>query len=156
MLAPEEFTVGSFSSAPVGSLILPRTEYEAIVLVGVLQDAETAVFLSESHQFECFGTKESENWSGLIIPNVSIEVDETTAFDATHGFAPLGALVRTADHFSIVAMPDRMRGRRFQVNLRRGLPSIGSEAVGFSKWQVVLGTGENKRVLHKVQVAERS
>ncbi len=152
MLAPEEFTVGSFEAAPVGSLILPRTKYEAIVLIGILQDAATAVFLSEAHQFLCLATQGAQ-WSGLIIPNVTVEVDELSAFDAAHGSAPLGAIVRSADHLSILAKPERSRWGS-QVNLIRNLPAIQNDSVGFTKWQVVLGAGDNKRVLHKVQLAQ--
>ena len=154
MLAPEEFTVGSFASAAVGSLILPRTKYEAIVLVGVLQDVATAVFLSEEHQFHCMST-EGAQWAGLIIPNVTVEVDEFSAIDMSSGSAPLGSIVRSADHLAVLAKPERSRWGA-EVSLIRNLPAIQSGSVGFTRWQVVLGTGDTKRVLHKVQLPQSS
>lgn len=103
MLAPEEFTVGTFASAPAGSLILPRNKYEATVIVGLLDEAPTAVFLGDRFQFHCFPTAGSENWSGLIIPNVRVEVDESTAFDPAYGNSPLGTVVRAASQLSVYA-----------------------------------------------------
>lgn len=68
MLAPEEFTVGTFSSAPAGSLILPRQKHEATAIVGLLNEVPIVVFLGNRFRFHSFPTASSHNWSGLIIP----------------------------------------------------------------------------------------
>lgn len=54
VLSPREFTVGAFGSAEPLSLILPRTEYEATVLIGHVDKAPAAVFLSGELAFEFF------------------------------------------------------------------------------------------------------
>lgn len=90
MLAPEESTVGTFASAPAGSLILPRHKHEATAIVGLLDEAPIVVFLGNQFQFHCFPSASSHNWSGLIIPKVRMEVDESTAFDPAYGNAHTG------------------------------------------------------------------
>lgn len=150
MLTPEEFTVGTFASAPAGSLILPRSEYEATVIVGLLGDAPTAVFLRD--QFQYFRTAGSENWSGVIIPEVRVEVDESTAFDPGYGRSPLGAVVRDATELSVRASTERGFGGSRAVSLVSNLPPTFDGGVGFTKWQIVLGAGPDKRILLKVDV----
>lgn len=152
MLAPEEFTVGTFASASAGSLILPRNKHEATVIVGLLDEAPTAVFLRDQFQFHYFHTAGSENWSGLIIPNVRVEVDESTAFDPGHGGSPLGAVVRAATELSVYAKMERSFGRSRAVSLVSNLPPTYDGGVGFTRWQVVLGAGSEKRILLKIGV----
>lgn len=152
MLAPEEFTVGTFASASVGSLILPRNKHEATAIVGLIDDAPTAVFLGDRFQFHYFPTAGSENWSGLIIPNVRVEVDELTAFDPAYGNSPLGTVVRAATQLSIYAKTERSFGRHGVVPLVSNLPATYNGSVGFTKWQVVLGAGPEKRILLKIDV----
>lgn len=152
MLAPEEFTVGTFTSAPVGCLILPRNRHEATAIVGLLDETPTAVFLGDRHQFHSFPTAGSQNWSGLIIPNVRIEVDESTAFDPAYGNSSLGAMVRAATQLSIYARTERSFGWHAAVPVVSNLPAAYGGGVGFTKWQVVLGAGPEKRILLKIDV----
>ncbi|PBB52313.1 MULTISPECIES: hypothetical protein [Mesorhizobium] len=151
MLAPEEFTAGTFASAPAGSLILPRNKHEASVIVGLLDGAPTALFLGDRFQFQYFPTAGSENWSGLIIPNVRVEIDESTAFDAAYGNSPLGTVVRAATQLSVYAKAERSFGHR-AVPLVSNLPATYDGGVGFTKWHVVLGAGAEKRILLKIDV----
>lgn len=152
MLAPEEFTVGTFASAPAGSLILPRNKREATVIVGLLEEAPTAVFLGDRFQFHYFPTAGSANWSGLIVPNVRVEVDESTAFDPGYEGFPLGAVVRAATELSVYAKTERSFGRSRSVLLVPNLPATYDGGVGFTKWQIVLGAGTEKRILLKIDV----
>ncbi|MHA6692291.1 hypothetical protein [Devosia sp. A449] len=151
MLAPEEFTVGTFHSAPLRSLILPRSKHEAAAIVGILDDAPTVVFLSDQFQFSYFPAAGAENWSGLIVPNVRIEVDETTAFDPGYG-KPLGAVIRVDTSLSIYAKTERSFGRTRAVPLIVNLPAANEGGVGFTKWQVVLGAGVDKQILLEIAV----
>jgi len=156
MLSPDEFTVGTFASAPAGSLILPRSKHEATVIVGLLDEAPTAVFLGDDQfRFKYFPTAGSENWSGLIIPSVRVEVDETTAFDPASGGRSLGVVVRAATELSVYANSERSMIRPRPVSLVSNLPPISDDAVGFTKWQVVIGAGTEKRILLKIDVKTR-
>jgi len=152
MLAPEEFTVGTFASAPAGSLILPRNKHEATAIVGLLDDAPTAVLLGNRFPFHYFPTAGSETWSGMIIPKVRVEVDESTAFDPAYGGSPLGTVVRAAAELSIYGTTERSFGRHVAVSLVSNLPATPDGSVGFSRWQVVLGAGTEKRILFKIDV----
>lgn len=72
MLSPQEFTVGSFGSAKPGSLILPRTKYEATALIGETEgEGAAAVFVSGQFRFQFFQSSGNTHWRGLIIPGVS-------------------------------------------------------------------------------------
>jgi hypothetical protein len=51
MLAPEEFTTGTFASAPAGSLILPRNDREVAAIVGIIDAAPAVVILSGQFQY---------------------------------------------------------------------------------------------------------
>ena len=151
MLAPEEFTTGTFASAPAGSLILPRNKHEVAAIVGIVDAAPAVVILSGQFQYHYFPTAGSENWSGLIVPDVRIEVDETTAFDPRYG-EPLGALIRSGTSLGVYGKTERSFGRSRAVSVASDLPAIAEGGAGFTKWQIVLGEGLGKRVLHKVDV----
>lgn len=151
MLSPEEFTTGTFASAPAGSLILPRNEREVAAIVGLVDEAPAVVILSGQFQFQYFPTGGAENWSGLIVPNVRIEVDETTAFDPGYG-KPLGAVVRVDTSLGVYAKTERSFGRTRVVPLISNLPAANEGGVGFTKWQVVLGAGADKHILLKIAV----
>ncbi|MBB4232184.1 hypothetical protein GGD56_006079 [Rhizobium mongolense] len=145
MLSAHEFTVGAFKDASPTSLILPRTEHEQTVLIGHIENKPAAVLLSGQFANEYFLTAESENWHGLLIPNVRIEVDETSCFDPFLG-NQIGAIVRGGTRLSIRAKADRSMSAAY-VTLQDSLPPTGDYRAGFSRWQVVLGEGFSKRVL---------
>lgn len=145
MLSAREFTVGAFKDASPTSLVLPRTDHEQTVIIGQIENKPAAVFLSDRYQYEFFLTAESENWHGLIVPNVLIEVDETSCFDPSYG-NPLGAVIRAGTCLSIRAKTNRSMSAGY-VTLQDDLPSTGDYRVGFSRWHIVLGEALSKRVL---------
>ncbi|NNU40583.1 hypothetical protein G9X64_29690 [Rhizobium sophorae] len=145
MLSASEFTVGAFKDALPGSLILPRSEREETVLIGRVANAPAAVFLSERSRYEYFLTADSDNWYGLIIPNVRIEVDEKSVFDPSYG-NHLGAIQRVGTTISIRAKADRSLSANYIV-LEDGLDSVGEFKAAFTRWQVIMGEGFSKRIL---------
>ncbi len=150
MLSAHEFTAGAFKDTAPLSLILPRNEHEETVLIGRVEDAAAAVFLSERYTYEYFLTASSENWHGLIVPNVRIEVDEKSAFDPTYR-SRVGTIIRTGTRLAIRARADRSSSASL-VTLEDGLASTGEHKVGFSRWQVVIGDDAFKRVLWQVSL----
>lgn len=152
MLLPEEFTVGTVASAPAGSLILPRSKYEEVFIIGVIDETHTAIVLSGQFKFNYFPAKGAENRSGLIIPNVRYEVDESTAFNPEHVDLNFGVVVRKATELSVYATEERSFGHSRAVPLLSKLPATYNGSVGFTKWQVVLGPESNKRILLKIDV----
>lgn len=154
MLSASEFGVGAFKDASPLSIILPRGVREETVLIGSVGNARAAVFLSGRFTHAYFLTAESDNWHGLIVPDVRIEVDENSVFDSGLG-SQLGAIIRADTTLSIRAKAERSAASS-SVTLQTGLPSIGDYRAGFSRWQVVLGKGLSKRVLWPRPLPEAS
>lgn len=110
MLALSEFSAGAICDANGLTLLLPRSKYEEPFLITTAGEAPIAVFLGERYQFEAFECITADNWKGLVIPNVSVEVDEASAFDTAREYVSYGALVRGGDDLSVaVRMQDDHR-----------------------------------------------
>lgn len=147
MLSPDEFTVGALGSAQPLSLVLPRTKYEETILIGHIDQAPTAVFLSKRHAFKYFRSAENKSWKGLIVPDVRVEVDETSIFDPQASSHTLGVVIRTDTQLAIWAKSEDIYDSPVLVTLHDGLtPTVKHEA-GFSGWQIVIGKGPDKRIL---------
>jgi hypothetical protein len=151
MLAPEDFTVGTIGTAVPLSLILPRNSYEEIILIGHIDGAPAAVFLTGQCRFQCFLSTGNHNYGGLVIPGVRIEVDETSLFDA-HGTSPLGVAVRTDTRLIVRGKSEDFYGSTKAITLHDNLTSAGENRVGFTKWQAVIGSGDQKRVLIEIDL----
>ena len=147
MLSPSEFTVGKVGIAKPLSLILPTSKYEETLLVGQLNDVPTAVFLSGQHKSMFFEAEGNESWGGLIIPSVRIEIDETSFVDEYSSEAPMLSVTRTDTKLVVAAKAERSFGRQIQITLHEGLVSSGEAKAKFANWQIVLGEGQDKRVL---------
>lgn len=152
MLAPGEFTVGSLADATPLSLLLPRTKHETAMLVCGSPAEPMTVFLGEQYRFESFACANATNWKGVIVPEISIEVDESAIFDPDMNDYRTGSVIRRAEQLNIVVIGEdghRIK-RQIQIPLMMGLPPTGeNQRAGFSKWQIVVGTGQQKRVLWK-------
>ncbi|GAA3075503.1 hypothetical protein GCM10010520_23270 [Rhizobium viscosum] len=146
MLSPREFTVGTFADAKPLSLILPRTQHEETVLFGHLNNVTMAVFLSGQNPFLSFESADNKSWMGLIVPDVSIEVDETSAFNPAAIDTPLGSVLRMDTRLAIEARTESSF-RSKAITLHNDLMPAGEFSAGFKTWQVVIGEGHSKRVL---------
>lgn len=153
MLSPEEFTVGPFGSAKPGSLILPRTKYEVAALIGETANGPFAVALSGQMRFVGFSSAGNDNWRGIVVPNVQIQMDPSSAVDATYGFGEAGMIVRAKTDLTIKAKSNPSYGPMIDVVLQSGLEDA-QDAAGFTRWRVVLGTGERQRVLYEMDLGE--
>lgn len=155
MLTPFEFSVGAIADASGLTLLLPRATGDEPMLVTTAGERFVAVFLGESHTFEGFECGTADGWKGLLIPDVQIEIEESSAFDAQREYAPYGALVRTANNLSLAArLQDEYRiYRQHLVPLVTGLATCRGElSAGFRQWRIILGEGENKRILKEFSV----
>jgi hypothetical protein len=155
MLSANEFLVGSISKASALTLVLPRREHEEAFLVGTSPKGTAAVFLSGTYQFRWMEATGNTHWSGLLIPNVRIEVDETTLFHTDHVHAKPGSLLRKGPQLLIHAVDsERHFGLPTPIVLEDGLLDTEEQSAGFSKWQIVIGTGYEKRILYSVHVQQ--
>lgn len=159
MLKPSECFSGPISDATTTSLILPRAQYEHRALILVTDGKKHAVCLdaTDCQLFMAFECETNDNWAGLHVPGVTIELDETSLFDIEGYYTPLGSMVRNSDKLLIVVgnhgqMPGH---RRVKLPILSGLPRCAEgRDVCFTRWQIVLGEGEDKRVLHSADVTQ--
>ena len=149
VLRPDEFTVGTLATAKPISLVLPRNTNDQTMLV-VGTDAEPfAVFLlSKQYRFQGFTSADAHNWSGVIIPNVTVELDQTSLYDPGYNDVRLGSLIRSEDALSIASKQDGWMGRYQYKPVISGLPKIDDRhSAGFTRWQVTIGQDIDRRVL---------
>ena len=152
MLSASELIVGCLADAADLSLVLPRSRYEGVFLVS----SATAVCLDGEFRFHAISAVDNLNWEGMIIPAVRIELDETTAFDADGQVGSLGAMLRRGTELVLVAKRGQSSFRSTYCPIVTGLPACRENmAVGFARWQAVIGRGEEKRVLKTVDIAEQ-
>lgn len=154
MLEGAEFFTGSLDDVNGLCLVMPRDQHEEFLLV-VPGTLRTAIFLDGEAKFEGFTYTSNDAWQGLIIPDVRIEVDVTSAFNADSGRALPGAVIRRVDYLAVAVLLKQsgVFARQTNVPVASGLqPCAQGCAVGFRKWQIVLGEGQAKRVLRKVDI----
>lgn len=153
MLSVEEFASGTLSDAEPLALMFLRTAHNHSILVGRKGQKRNAVFIGGDHNFHYFEYDTNDIWSGLIVKRVLIEVDESTFFDASYTGGPLGHLVRQGTSLCVCAVRDRDFGRVHVVPLMEDLESMPDHhRAGFLRWQIVIGTGAQKRVLRTIDV----
>lgn len=76
MLSASEFSVGCLADATGLSLVMPRNKYEDLCLVTSVNNVAVAICLDGDQKFSSLPCADNEAWKGLIVPGVSIEVDE--------------------------------------------------------------------------------
>lgn len=153
MLSPEEFMVGSFSVAKPGSLMLPRNKHESLALICEGDGESVAVVLGGDYVFHSFPSSKADNWKGLIVPEVRVEVDEGSLHDPGHYRSALGTVVRKETKIMVLSRSSSDFAAYVPVVIKSGLPNCVDSA-GFTRWQVVVGRGDAKRVLHKVDLGD--
>ncbi|MEA2999555.1 MAG: hypothetical protein QOK17_1388 [Sphingomonadales bacterium] len=158
MLRPDEFHVGDLASATGEgiTLLLPRAQYEHAALIGEAFDQRYGVVLNGDLAGQGFLVTEAEPWEGILVPSVTIEADEKSAFDPAGG-SQIGALIRVGTTLGIVASvgPHPRIGRPLTIVLMKELrPCEGRGAVGFLEWRIVVGEGEDKRELLTVSASK--
>jgi hypothetical protein len=153
MLSPHECSVGYISDAVGLTLILPRGGYENSFIVVATAESKFAIVLGGEHRFRSFECSNNMSWAGLVIPNVAIEIDETSIVNAGPGSAPLGALVRAGTTLAIATKSDDRMGNHTVPVLTGLTPCRDDLAAGFKRWRVVIGEEQSKRELKMIEVA---
>lgn len=157
MLEAHEFTVGCLGEATPLTLVLPLDSgHGTSFLVGSSEGEAVAVFLDGAYRYQAFKTAGNDSWDGLLIPDVRIEVDEKSAFDPNVQLPVLGAVVRKGSDFVLNTRAEHWYGRVWPITLVGGADAAARIAAGFSRWNVVLGQGSEKRVLFEASVMESS
>jgi hypothetical protein len=154
MLSPNEFSVGCIGDAALLTLVLPRGKYEYPILVTCASGSPFAIFLEGEHRFMTFDCTGNTTWKGLLMPDVKLEVDETSIVDQDQSNVPLGCLVRKGSQLSISARQERGFRSGLMTPLVVDLvPTRDGMEAAFSRWQIVLGDGIAKRVIKTLDVS---
>ncbi len=150
MLGPHELSVGPLATATGLTLVLARSSDQESFLVSGATDTPIAIFLEGEHRFGYIPSA-STDYSGVLVPAVTIEIDETSVLDERAG-KPAGALVRKHAQLYIMAQ-HQPRARPQSVAIISNLPAcFENETAVFGRWQIVLGEGLSKRVLMKIDI----
>lgn len=150
MITTGDFHVATASSCTPLSLLLPINHLDEPLLIGTSQSGKSAcLMLGRHHQYSWFESEGADAWFGLAYPSVRIEMDETSVFSPDYTQAAVGNLIRKGTSLAVCAKSREFRGQDFVI-LEDNLPSTGEISVGFTRWQVVLGQGLEKRVLFKI------
>ncbi len=154
MLLAKEFTVATLATAKPGSLLLPRGKYELAFLVGELDGSPMAVCLGGQYAFLTFKCSDAENWSGILVPDVQIEIDEKSVFDPQATIGHLGTLERIDTRLIIRAKFQDFSVRPEKITVESGLLPAQNLSAGFSKWRIVVGEGLNRRILSEIDTSQ--
>ncbi|MDC7745815.1 hypothetical protein [Rhizobium binxianense] len=146
MLSISDILVGDVAEAPLSSLILPRSTREQPGLIGKVEDVPFFVFLSAKNNFGAFKQSLKPRNPGIIIPNVSVEVDESSVGEYDAWDTRAGSFVFEGGTAGVLAGDARTEGMgRFVVNIANVTRSEVSAS--FSRWQLVTGSGYDRKVL---------
>jgi hypothetical protein len=153
MLSAEEMRVDYLGKAEGLTLVMPVGKYNEWMLVTTAYAKPTAIFLDGNHRFQAIDCENNTNYKGLLVPNVRIEVDETSAFDTSNMPIPTGMAVRQNDGLFVAAAEDHMRMRSQLFAVQRELAECGAGlSAGFSRWQIVVGDEPDQRVLKTIDL----
>lgn len=156
MLKANEFVVGNLEDAVPMTFVMPRTSYEQRALILSVDDKPHALLLEGENRIRhhLVNVRDESSWSGVLIAHVEIEIDPLSVF-VDGNYPPLGAVTRHGTVLSVqtrylAANPAFVGGT---IQLLNNLPAgEGNERASFTRWQIVLGEGLAKRVLHQVDV----
>lgn len=153
---PIEFTkVGTLAEAVAPALLFPPDYAGQPLLIVGEGDKKTAVFVGKERSWEAFLCTDAhaDSWKGLLIENVTFEVDLGSVYEFDHDETAVGTLIRTGALATVVVRTE-VHGVHHvaQIPVIDGLPhSSDGPMAGFRKWSVVVGRGEERIELAKFE-----
>ncbi|WP_299193254.1 hypothetical protein [uncultured Erythrobacter sp.] len=152
------FAKARLSSAECLSLVLGTNNYEYDFIVSDAGGPPTAILLNGDHSFTSFLSGAAHNHAGIIIKDISFEVDLDTNPGRDLTSSPPGALVRKSCGLYIRSTPQAGIQRYGHCEqLVAGLGECAeNEAVSYTRWAVVHGKGRDKKVLYSIDVSPKA
>lgn len=124
---------------------------DAPMLVIAAENGPLAIFLSGNYAFHVMSCAGRDDWYGMQLHGVQLEIDEASL--RPHR-GPPGALGRMGSKLVMKTLLEKPRQMR-TTTILDSLDEASTE-VHFLKWQITLGNGPDKRVLQTVEVLEQS
>lgn len=158
MLKPSEFIVGNAADSTGLVLSLGRADYEFDTLLFTQNDRRHGLILSDHRDalHRIFDFDGHSDLNGVLIPNVSILLDETSLTDVSSYYPPVGSLVRKGSELCVHSsyIGGRMLHHGGLFTLLSDLPSCDpNQSACFLRWEIVLGEGNDQRILKQVEVS---
>ena len=130
--------------SPVG-ILLPLDRYDGHFIVAGSGSDVFACFLGEEHRFEGFLAASAEDWKGLAVEGLEIQVDLDSATSLDGSYPRPGSVVRRGSELQLVVT---VRNNGFRdtrrVLLADGLPAASDdEQVAFGRWKAIVREGED-------------
>lgn len=150
MLSPSEFTIQALSEAAPLTLHL-SADGDAPMLVVAAESGPLAIFLSGNYAFHVMPCAGRDDWHGMQLHGVQLEID---AASLRPHRGPPGALGRMGSKLVMRTFLEKPR-RMTTTAILDSLEEASTE-VHFLRWQITLGSGPDKHVLQTVEVLEKS
>lgn len=158
MLKPSEFIVGNAADSKGLVLSLGRADYDFDTLLFTQNDRRHGLILSDHRDalHRIFDFDGHTNLNGMLIPNVSILLDETSLTDVSAQYPPVGSLVRKGTELCVHSgyIGGRMLHHGGLFTLLSDLPPCDpNQSACFLKWEIVFGEGDDQRILKQIEVS---
>lgn len=154
MIRPDEVLAGDIADAETMTLCLPDKGNSEAILIAPLANQTMAIVMDlENRSYMAFPADDNRQWGGALVSGVTIELDEASLVDSNRYDFDAGTMVREGERLLITARHHNVGPGRTAalVPVLDRLPH-GKEKtrLGFSKWSIVVGKGEDRRVLLSV------
>jgi len=112
-----------------------------------------AVFLGGKWRGECIALRRAENWEGMAIVGVGVEVDWSTAFRPDSNGKKSLTVIGRGDSLGVMADLKERHGypQRITVTLDDEERSAEGTRLGFHRWRIVIGQGTEKITLVEIE-----
>lgn len=155
-IPPTAARYSKLSDAQGPALFTPLDRPEDLMFVGT-SDTPYAVFLGGKYAGECFQLKLSENWEGMLIEQVRIEVDPNSAYSPDTDGKKALTIIRRGDAVGIMATLKERGGFAQKVTvLASDAPEdVSALRLGFTRWRISIGDGGDRVTLWEITSEER-
>jgi len=138
------------------ALFVPLDRTQDVMFVGGGEEPY-AVFLSGAWVGESFQLKAAENWEGMCISGVTVEVDPDSAYSPEATEKQALSIVRRGEFLGLFSLSKRGGfSQRIAIPINSEEDPSTERRLGFTRWRLVHGEGFNKVVLRNVEALPKA